>query len=242
MSAIPRRYDIFVGNFGSGKTELALHFASHYRGEGDVTLVDLDIVNPYFRVSERKAELEAEGIRLIAPRFATADVEIITIDPQIYSAFVGDSGYAVFDVGGDNSGARALGVYHDYFAAVGADNLHVWLVVNVRRPLSATPERILRLLELINAASRLPVDGLIHNSNLSRESSGADLLDGYPVMREVARQSGLPVVYTSGEQQALTEFLALAERDRLDRRYIGEPLALETRMHRDWQRFIERGF
>ena len=106
------RYQVFVGNFGSGKTELALHFA-HQQAAVDepVTLVDLDIINPYFRAAERKRNLESAGIRLIMPKFAMDNVEIITIDPAIYSAFVGENGTTIFDVGGHGVGARALGQY-----------------------------------------------------------------------------------------------------------------------------------
>lgn len=54
-----KKYLIIIGNFGSGKTELALNIAFEAAETKKVTFVDLDIVNPYFRSTERKAELEA---------------------------------------------------------------------------------------------------------------------------------------------------------------------------------------
>ena len=62
-----KKYLIIIGNFGSGKTELALNIAFEAAETKKVTFVDLDIVNPYFRSTERKAELEAAGIRLLSP-------------------------------------------------------------------------------------------------------------------------------------------------------------------------------
>ena len=47
------RIIIFCGNYGSGKTEIALNTALKLRSDGFKTaLVDLDIFNTYFRSSE----------------------------------------------------------------------------------------------------------------------------------------------------------------------------------------------
>ena len=70
-----KKYLIIIGNFGSGKTELALNIAFEAAETKKVTFVDLDIVNPYFRSTERKAELEAAGIRLLSPSFTNLGVE-----------------------------------------------------------------------------------------------------------------------------------------------------------------------
>ena len=45
-----KKYYAIIGNFGSGKTELALNMAFRARARGEkVTLVDIDVINPYFR-------------------------------------------------------------------------------------------------------------------------------------------------------------------------------------------------
>ena len=47
------RIKILVGHYGSGKTELALNMAKSIHDAGHRTaLVDLDIVNPFFRSAE----------------------------------------------------------------------------------------------------------------------------------------------------------------------------------------------
>jgi hypothetical protein len=229
-------YVIFVGNFGSGKTELALHFALASAAAGlPTTLVDLDIINTYFRASEKQAALAQQGIRLITPQYAMANVELITINPEIYAAFAGTSGTVIFDVGGDNIGGRALGQYKSYFDVVPPSQLKVWLVLNPRRPLSATPEQALSMLRQIEVSARLTVTGLINNGNLSYESSADDLIMGYEVVREVSRESGVPVVATSGEQGPLDNFLAYAREQGLEHSYIGEALYIKNRMQRNWQ-------
>ena len=45
---------VLIGNYGSGKSELALNFATQAAARGDRTeLLDLDMVNTYFRLTER---------------------------------------------------------------------------------------------------------------------------------------------------------------------------------------------
>ena len=60
-----KEYMIFLGNFGSGKTELAMHFAMDAAAAGNpTTLIDLDVINPYFRASERKLALDLSLIHI----------------------------------------------------------------------------------------------------------------------------------------------------------------------------------
>ena len=51
------RFLVVTGNYGSGKTEISLNLALKASHEGKTTLVDLDIVNPYFRSGEKADEL-----------------------------------------------------------------------------------------------------------------------------------------------------------------------------------------
>ena len=45
---------VLIGNYGSGKTELALNFAFQAARAGKkVELIDLDMVNTYFRLTDR---------------------------------------------------------------------------------------------------------------------------------------------------------------------------------------------
>ncbi|MBP5726338.1 MAG: hypothetical protein J6Y48_04605, partial [Clostridia bacterium] len=53
-----KQYLVLTGNYGSGKTELALNLAMQYADKFRTTLVDLDIVNPYFRSGEKAEEME----------------------------------------------------------------------------------------------------------------------------------------------------------------------------------------
>ena len=59
---------VLIGNYGSGKSELALNFAIRAAARGDRTeLLDLDMVNTYFRLTERGKLVEQKEIRLVSP-------------------------------------------------------------------------------------------------------------------------------------------------------------------------------
>ena len=233
-----RRMIVLVGNYGSGKTEIAINLAVKAAGEGLRTLViDLDKVNDYFRMSDKVSLLAQKQINLVSPTFAGQGVTPSSMSAAVASAFTDGWDLVIFDVGGDAAGALSLGRYHLDFAAWEGE-LDVWDIVNVFRPMSETSEKILKLKEQLEGFARLPVTALVNNSNLLNFASAEDLRRGYEVIREASRLSGIPVVHTTGRKEFLEEFLA----DGRDPAYIGEPIALETYMHRSWEAFTSQGF
>lgn len=96
------RINIFVGHFGSGKTEIAINYAMKQAAKGKkVTIVDCDIVNTYFRTLDAKEALEEKGISVIAPLFANSNLEMQMMPPEILRVFEEKDTVVVFDVGGD---------------------------------------------------------------------------------------------------------------------------------------------
>lgn len=154
MLPINKRYTVLVGNYGSGKTELAIAIARTQRAqeaEGRVALVDLDIVNPYFRSAEQHALLEAEGIEVFMPSFAMSTVDIPALPAQIQAVFEQPYAHVVIDVGGDDTGATALGRYAPYTHAL-RDEMNVLYVINPCRPFSSSVEDVTGLYRLIERA------------------------------------------------------------------------------------------
>ncbi|MFR8916255.1 MAG: hypothetical protein ACLVGP_01830 [Oscillospiraceae bacterium] len=229
---------VLIGNYGSGKSELALNFAMQAAARGDRTeLLDLDMVNTYFRLTERGKMVEQKEIRLVSPNFACSGIETLSLPAEVSSAFVLDWDTVIFDVGGDDVGATALGRYHRDFMALEPGALEVLNVVNIRRPLASTVEKIHRLQEGMQTHARLQITGMINNTNLSTMTSADDLWDGYELLRQVVELTGIPVAYTTGKKDILDAFLA---RDP-DPKYVGKPVAIDVYMHRDWDSYIEYG-
>ena len=78
---------IICGHYGSGKTNIAVNLAVRMCGEAELALVDLDVVNPYFRSADNIKELEELGVRCIVPQFANTNVDNPSVPPEIYSLF-----------------------------------------------------------------------------------------------------------------------------------------------------------
>ena len=227
---------VLIGNYGSGKSELALNFAFKAAERGERTeLLDLDMVNTYFRLTERGNMTHMKEIRLVSPNFACSGIETLSVPAEVASAFAMDWDTVVFDVGGDPTGATALGRYNQDFMALEDGQLEVLNVVNTRRPLAGTVEKIIALQENMERYSRLKITGMINNTNLATATTEADLRDGYEIIKEVSIRTGKPVLYTSGKKEFLDKFLAEGH----DPKYIGTPIAIDTYMQRDWDSWVK---
>lgn len=189
------RISVFVGHFGSGKTEIAVNYAMKLAKEGKkVIIVDCDIVNTYFRTLDAKQELEALGIKVIAPIFANSNLEMQMIPPEILSVFEAHDTHVVFDVGGDEDGAYALGAYKRLFEREG---YAMFFVVNARRPLTSSADDTIEYMVDIEKASRLTISALINNTNLAGETTIDDVLFGDKVVSEIAEKTMLDYKYVT---------------------------------------------
>lgn len=236
-----KTYWILVGSFGSGKSELALNLAVEKAKEGPCTVVDLDVINPYFRTSERGDVLEPAGVELIMPPFALDKIEIMSLSARVYSAFSPGEGNVIFDIGGDDVGSIALGQYKARFDQIPPERLNVLFVVNPMRPTAADFDSAMDTLAKIQYVSRLNVTGIVNNANLSVETDASHLAEGYALMRQLSEATGIPVWGTVGTEDVLCSFRQYAEAQGLDPKYIGRYQPIEILMHRSWEKFLAEG-
>lgn len=207
MSRLPdiKRFTVVTGHYGCGKTNLSVNLAIDLTARyAQVTLVDLDVVNPYFRSSDYTAMLERHGVRVIAPTFAGTTLDTPVLSPQIASAFLSD-GAVIFDVGGDDAGATALGRYSSDIAPLDYDLLYV---INRYRSLTTTPEEAAALLAEIEGAAHLKATGVVNNSHLRGDTTASTVLGSLEFARETARLLGLPLRFTTVPVEIAEEFSA----------------------------------
>jgi hypothetical protein len=187
-----KRVTLFVGHFGSGKTEIALNGALELAAAGvRITLADLDVVKPYFRSRSARAILSDAGVELLAPTGAHVHADLPIIIPQIRSHLRDTDCKLIMDVGGDDIGARVVGSLSD---VVPFDDTDCLLVLNFRRPGTPDPERALQMVREIEAVGRVRVTGLISNTHLMDETTPEVVLDGYRLAVETSRLSEVPVM------------------------------------------------
>ena len=186
-----KRVTIFVGHFGSGKTEIALNGALQLAATGvPVTVADLDVVKPYFRSRSGRAILADAGIELLAPTGANIHADLPIIVPQIRSHLRHDRKHLIVDVGGDEVGARVLGSLSD---VVPLDDTDCLLVLNFRRPSTPDPKAAVRMVREIEAVGRVPVTGLLSNTHLMDETTAEVVLEGYGLALQTARLAEVPL-------------------------------------------------
>jgi len=200
-----KRITLFVGNYGSGKTELSINTALKLReNHAHVTLADVDIVNPYFRSSEHREMLESKGIKVLMPEFANTAVDLPTLPRDIYSVFSGNA-FAVLDCGGDPAGATALGALKPHLDRA-KDETEVFFVLNACRPLQGTAEQTLEMIRAIEHVSRIKVNAIVNNTNIANETTAKELAEGQEIAKAVSQALQLPIAFISGKKDVLDEY------------------------------------
>ena len=194
-----KRVTLFCGHYGSGKTNVAFNYALHLKQDGgDVTVADLDIVNPYFRTKDSRAELEEAGIRLICSEYANTNVDIPALPSDLYSITDDKSHHVVIDVGGDDRGALALGRIAP--AILEENSYEMLLVINRFRPLTPDAPSTIEVMREIEQAGGIRFTGLVNNSNLGEATDEDTILSSVAYAKEVSDLTGLPVVMTTVRQ------------------------------------------
>lgn len=191
-----RRITVITGHYGSGKSEISVNLALLEAERcKQVALVDLDVVNPYFRSREKRQLLEEAGVRVIANSFGQDQgVDIPAVSPEVYSPLQNQGTRAILDTGGDPVGARLLGTYRHYLQTEDAEIL---CVCNVARPETQTAEAIVEQIRGIEAASRLRVTGLINNTHMLEHTTEAYVERGNDVCRRVSELIDIPIRYVA---------------------------------------------
>lgn len=191
-----KRINIFTGHFGSGKSEVSVNFAlklSHVKNK--TAIVDLDIVNPYFRAVDAKKTLTDSNIRVVSPVYANTNVDIPALSPEINALFEDKSYNVVFDVGGDDFGAKALARYNEEILNEGYE---MYLVINTKRQETDTDDKIAEMAKEIEYASNLKITGLVNNTNLLKHTTIEDVKDGHMIIKEASKKLGVPISFVSG--------------------------------------------
>lgn len=200
-----RHIEVFIGPFGSGKTEVALNRALSLAGSGAVTFIDLDLVDPYFRARDAREALAGAGVRIVAPGREWDDVDLPLLSPEIFAALAGE-GAIIVDAGGEAHGAVVL---RQVVHLLPVDTA-VYLVVNPYRPFMRTPEEIAAAADALQAAAGWRITALVANPHLASETTARIVGEGLEIVREAAARLALPVAWTA-VSTALLEELALPD-------------------------------
>ncbi len=207
-----------TGYYGSGKSELAINLAIKEQVD---YVVDLDVVNPYFRTREQEKIFNEYGIEVISSDLDyKMHVDMPYISARVFIPFHNNTKRAIYDLGGNDVGAKLLRQFEDY----NDTDIDLYLVINVYREESNTKEKIIQLINKIEGTGGFKVTGLINNSNLLRETTLEDILYGEEIIKQVSKETNLEIVYTAVWENLFADNLV----------FQGEILKLKLYFRKNW--------
>jgi MinD-like ATPase involved in chromosome partitioning or flagellar assembly len=213
-----------VGSFGSGKTEIAINYSIYCRKSyTKIAIVDLDIVNPYFRTREAKDTLILKGIKVISPEGKMTYADLPLISPEIKGLIQNPDYRVILDVGGDDVGTVVLGNFRHFIKDLDYEML---LVVNPYRPFTQSVQQIKQMAQEIENTSRLKVNGIVSNPNLSSQTDEEIIKKGHILIKQAAKNMKMPI-----------KFICIDERfsQKIRQENFEEPIFYITRfMHLPW--------
>ena len=188
---------IVTGHYGSGKTEfsvsLALLLAARQPPSGDqnpapVTLIDLDIVNPYFRSRERRDLLEEAGVAVYGNSFnKDITIEIPAFGASLRAPLEDNRYRVIIDAGGNDSGALILNQFSKYFKD---EDPTIVAIINVSRPETRSPDGAIEHIQAIEAITGLSISAIVNNSHLLRDTTADVVIKGHELCMDICEATG----------------------------------------------------
>jgi len=216
-----KRITIISGHYGSGKSEISVNLAIQKKID---YLVDLDIVNPYFRSRSLDKLLEAHDIHLVESTvkgMLGSDLPYVSGEGAV--PFVNPKITAIYDLGGTENGARVLIQFLDRVKDV--NEIDFLCTVNIFRPETSDVEKILQTISMYEAETQLKITGLINNTNLMNETLEEYIIEGEQILIEVSKRLNIPILYTVIEEN---------NNEKYKNDFLGERLVLTRHIAKRW--------
>jgi len=216
-----KRNFVFVGEAGSGKSEIAVNLALLLaRGSGrEVHFFDLDMTKPIFRSRDLTEKLRHNGVTV---HFEQQFMDAPTLTGGVVRCLKDDSCLCVLDVGGSEAGARAIGGYASW---LNRDESCCFYVVNNYRPWSMDIGHIDAVLTQILGVSHIELRQLrfVGNPNLGPGTTAEEFLAGRRELKTVL-EPYVPIAFYCARQEICPELTEA-----------GEVLPLRLEMTYEWQ-------
>lgn len=196
-----RIVEAYVGEYASGKSELSINRAIELKMAGhQITIVDLDVVEPFYTLRPIKKTLQAEGLNVISfsreDSFGLGETGAM-LNPKARWALMNE-GDIILDIGYGVHGAKTLNLVE---GAEESKELKVLAVINQSRPITASVPRIKEyVLELER------VDAIVCNTHLGDETTVDTIIQGNELIMQAAQDLAIPVEYIAVEEKFKHEF------------------------------------
>lgn len=168
---------VFVGEAGSGKSEIAINFAINLAKLSDkpVHFFDVDQTKPLFRSRDVKEKLQEENVTF---HYEEQFFDAPTIVGGVREHLADENAIVILDVGGDHLGARLIGGFAPF---LNRENTQNFFVINAYRPWSkdlvaidGTMARVLGMahIDLANVS-------IMSNPNVGLTTTAEEVVSGH---------------------------------------------------------------
>ena len=202
-----RVVEVYAGAYASGKSETAINRARQYSAIGkNITLVDLDTVEPAYTLRPIANELETMGIRTITQpdNFGLGEAASYITPAQINCLSV--EGDIIIDVGYGAGGLDILDIINN----IGDEkNLQIYLVVNTAKFETSTVDNIIEYVSFSEGLEKREwkkFTGLISNTHFGDETTKEDIINGYHKLKQAATTPNLPIKAIGVDEKLVSEF------------------------------------
>ena len=203
-----RTVEIYTGAYASGKSENAINSAINYiENQQEITLVDLDTVEPAYCMRPLEKQLREMGINLIlqSDYFGLGEAGSYVTNEQINCLKKTDKDI-IIDVGYGVTGLDTLDILNDIDDE---QNIKIYLVVNTAKFETRDVESILEYIKFNSGENKKPwkkISGYISNTHLGDETTLDDIKRGYSILKEVSDITKTPIVAISVDERLKSEF------------------------------------
>lgn len=184
------RITVVIGAYGSGKSEFCTQLALR---QAPCAIADMDVINPYFRVRERHAYLQAYGVEVIDSLLGhQLNQDIPAISGAIGGYVRNPEKRLIIDLAGSENGLKALRLFDDVIRTQPYETV---LVMNPFR-IEMSIDEVKEMCVLFQEKCHLKITGIVNNSNLLDATTMEDLKLGQQKIIEISREVQLPIAYT----------------------------------------------
>lgn len=172
---------VFIGEAGSGKSEVAMNFAMQMAGSAgkSVHFFDMDQTKPMLRSRDAADRLKAGGIVFHS---AAQLLDAPVVPAAVIESLSDEDRYVVMDVGGGELGAHMIGQFSNW---INGENTYVFFIINPYRPWSRDAEHAVETMNIVTGCSRIEKVHLVSNPNLGPETTAQEVIDGNARLREM---------------------------------------------------------
>lgn len=190
MASGKRIVEAYVGEYASGKSEISINRALELREIGHVvTLVDLDVVEPFYTLRPLMSLLTKKDLHVITmtDSFGLGETGAM-LNPKARWA-LRHEGDIIMDIG---YGVHGAGILNLVEGASTSSELQILAVLNFMRPMTSSQERIINYLRNLGR-----IDGIIANTHLAEQTSLEIVKHGYDEILAVSRKINIPIKYVT---------------------------------------------